>query len=80
MNYCDDFAEVYIRLSNCNLQGFGKRIVLALNDSKSKGGNKIGNVNLESHNQMLEETRKIQNSVQFIGRNKTSKVINNTRI
>lgn len=33
-----------------------------------KGGRKIGNVTLESCSKILEEIRKIQNPVQFTGR------------
>lgn len=35
--------EVYIKLSNFNLQDFRKRAVLLPSDSKSKGWEKIGN-------------------------------------
>lgn len=40
---CDNFSEVYIKLSNFNLQDFRKRAVLLPSDSKSKGWEKIGN-------------------------------------
>ena len=43
MSCCDNFSEVYIKLSNFNLQDFRKRAVLLPNYSKSKGWEKIGN-------------------------------------
>ena len=54
-------------------RAYGKKAVLVLNDPKSKGCEKIGNVSLESHSQILGETRRIQDPAQFTGKNKTSK-------
>ena len=73
MNCCGDFSEVYIKLSDTSLQGCGKRPILVHSDSKSKDGRIIRNVSLESHGQISEETRRIQNPIKFTGRNKTSK-------
>lgn len=52
---------------------------LALGDSKSEGCNKIGSVSFESCSQSFEETRRIQDPVQF-AYNKTSKTTNRIRI
>lgn len=73
MSYCGDFSEVYIMFSHISLQGFGKRPILVHSDSKAKDGRIIRNVSLESHGQILEETRRIENPTEFTGRNKTSK-------
>ena len=69
MSYYGDFPEVYIKLYNFSLPGFRKRAVLFLNDSKSKKiRGKTGNSSLESQSQILEETRRIQDLVQFTGK------------
>lgn len=39
---------------------------LYFTDSKSEEWEKIGNISLESHSQIFEETRRIQDPVQFI--------------
>jgi len=60
MGYCGDFSEIYIKLPNFSFHGFGKRAALVLNDSKSEGWEKIGNVSLKSFSQIsriLEEFR-----------------------
>ena len=44
-------------------------------DSKSNEWEKIGNVCLESSSQILEETRKVQGPVWFIGRKQTLKTL-----
>ena len=67
MSCLSDFSEVYIKLSHFSLHGFGRRAVLALNDSKSKDGRKIVSISLDSHRQIVEETRRIQHPVHFIG-------------
>lgn len=59
MSCCGDSSKVYIKLSYFSLCDFGEKAVLVLNDAKSEGGRKIGNVGLESCSQMLEETRRI---------------------
>ena len=64
---CGDISEVYIKLSSFSFQGFWKREVFVLIDSKSEGWKKIASINLESFNQILEKTR-IQEPVQFAGR------------
>lgn len=72
MSCCGDFSDVYIKLSHVSLQGFEKRPVLVLSDPKSYDGRIIRNITLEHHSHILEETRRIQNQIQFAGRNKTS--------
>ena len=42
-----------------------ERAAFVLSDSKSKGEEKIGNVSLERCGQILEETRRTQDPVQF---------------
>lgn len=63
-------SEVYIKLFNFSFHSLGKTAVLVVSDSKSKGGRNIGQVVLEGHSQILEETR-IQHPLQFTGRKKT---------
>lgn len=57
-------------------RAYRKKAVLVFNDPKSKGWEEIGNISLKSHSQILEEARKIHNSVQFTDKNKTSKKMN----
>lgn len=47
-------------LSNLSLHGLGKSAVLILNNSKSKNEWKFGKAVLESHSQILEETRRLE--------------------
>lgn len=73
MSYCGDFSEV---MSTCLVllcRPSGKRAFLFLNDPKPKGWEKIGNISLENHDQILEETRKIHYPVQFRGRKQNLK-------
>lgn len=63
---CCDFSEVYVKLSSFNLYGFGKRAVEFHSDLESKEWEKIGNITLEIHSQIFEETRIIQDPVQII--------------
>lgn len=72
MSYYGDFSDVYIK-SNFSIPGFGKRAVLVLNDYKAKGWEKFGNVSLESCSYILEETRHIQDPVQFRARQQNFK-------
>ena len=72
MNYCGDFSEVYSKLSHFSLMGLGGRQFLILMIPSQKYRRKIWNVSLESHRQILDKSRIIQDSIQFTGRNKTS--------
>ena len=45
MSCCGNFSEISIKLSSFNFQGMRKRAVLVLNYSRSKGWEKIGNIN-----------------------------------
>lgn len=65
MGDCGDSSEIFIKLSNFSLHGFRKRAAFVLNDSKSEGWEKIGNVSLESCGPISEEARRIQDPVQF---------------
>lgn len=55
-----------------HLKTLGKWAVLVLSDTKLKRWEKIGNVGLESHSQIHEQTR-IQDPAQFIGKKQTLK-------
>ena len=48
--------------------------------SNQKGRRKIGNISLESCNQILEKTARVQDPVQFTVRKKNPKKISRTRI
>lgn len=72
MSCYGDFSDVYIKLSHVSFQGFEKRSVLVLSDSKSNNGRIIRNITSERHSHILEETRRIQNPMQFAGKKKTS--------
>jgi hypothetical protein len=50
------------------LQSFGKRADLVLSDVKSLRWKKMGNVRMEIHSQIWEETKIIQESVGFTGK------------
>lgn len=52
-----------------------EKAVLVLKDDKSKGARKTESVRLETHSQMLEQTRRIHDLVQFGCMNKTSKEV-----
>ena len=70
---CGDLSKVYIKLSNFSFRGFEKKAALVLNDSKSKSERKIGNIRVESCSQILEESGRIQDLVQFTGRKQNLK-------
>lgn len=65
MSCCSDFSEVPIKSSSFILQGKGQCLFLV---TKSEGWKRIGTVSLECHRQILEGTRKIQDTVQFAGK------------
>lgn len=69
---CSDFWEVYIKLFTFSLRGFRKRAAFVYSDSKSRVG-EFRNVNLESCSQILEESKRIQDLVQVIGRKQNIK-------
>lgn len=74
------------QIVHLTLQGFEERdslfvcLFVSLSDSKSGEWKTIGDVSLEICSQTYEETRRIQDPVQLQVNNKTSKVINRTRI
>lgn len=55
-----------------DLEASGKAVVFH-SDSESKEWEKIGNVSLEYSSQILEETKRIQDPVQFIDRKQNVK-------
>ena len=66
------FAEVYSKWSTFTLHGLGKRAVLVFSDSKSKDGNKMGNITLESLYWRKVEKFGIQFSLQVGKKKKNS--------
>ena len=75
-----DFCELYIKLFTVRLQGLWKNGGFSSQWFQVKSGRKIGTVSLESCSQILEQTKRIKNLIQFTGENKTLETISRTSI
>lgn len=67
MSYCGYYSEIYIKLFAFSLQDFGEKDSFRIRVFQVKTRRKIGNFSLESYSQIIEETRRIEDSVQFTG-------------
>ena len=64
---CAPKAQYLLVLQQDQWSERGLKAAFVLSDSKSKGWEKIRNINLVSFSQICEETRRIQDPVEFTG-------------
>lgn len=67
MSYCGYYSEIYSKLFAFSLQDFGEKGNFRIRVFQVKTRRKNGNFSLESYSQIIEKTRRIENSVQFTG-------------